>query len=93
MTIYVQHLGRSSLLLGVSLPCLLLCSPNPDRAVQHSDSRDGLLEVVLDESDPSQVSHIPSLSSLDHSLTVRSFPPLTIHAASLVTSVLKTGPE
>lgn len=49
MTIYVQHLGRSSLLLGVSLPCLLLCSPNPDRAVQHSDSRDGLLEVVLDE--------------------------------------------
>ena len=39
------------------------------------------------------MSHIPLLSSLDHSLMVLSFPPLTIHAASLVTSALKTGPE
>jgi hypothetical protein len=39
------------------------------------------------------MSHIPSLSSLDQSLMVLSFPPLTIHAASLVTSALKTGPE
>ena len=39
------------------------------------------------------MTHIPLLSSLDHSLMVLSFPPLTIHAASLVTSALKTGPE
>jgi hypothetical protein len=36
---------------------------------------------------------IPSLSSLAHNFTVRSFPPLTIQAPSFVTSVLKTGPE
>lgn len=50
---------------------------------------------LLDPNDhpvPSALAHMPSISSLAHSLTVRSFPELTTHFPSFVTSVANTVP-